>query len=45
MALSRRLLLKALAASPMLSVIPSLARAQGMAPKYYVHLCTGHGAI
>ncbi len=47
MALSRRMLLQALAAAP---VIPSLwsgrAQAQGMTtPKFYVHLCTSHGAI
>ena len=47
MALSRRMLLQALAAAP---VIPSLwsarAKGQGMTtPKFYVHLCTSHGAV
>lgn len=45
MTLSRRQLLAALATTPALFSART-ARAQGMtAPKYYVHFCTGHGAV
>lgn len=47
MALSRRQLLAALSTVPFLRALaPGTARAQGMPmPKFYVHFCTGHGAV